>query len=134
MPEQQGSPIGVVIVDDHEAFRRSAREVIEATPGFTVLAEASSGEDALARVTDLSPDLVLLDVRMPGLDGLETARRMRSTSPAATVVLISIDDVAESLCDSCGAAAFLPKKAFSRAALRRLWDEHGARQTQGGKA
>jgi DNA-binding NarL/FixJ family response regulator len=133
-PEHQGSSIGVVTVDDHEAFRRSAREVVENTPGFTFLGEASSGEEALVLIKDLSPDLVLLDVRMPGLDGLETSRRLRSMSPAATVILISIDDVAESVWGSCGAAAFLPKKAFNRAALRQLWNEHGARQTQGENA
>ena len=124
-PETRGSPIGVVTVDDHEAFRRSVREVVEATPGFVLLGEAASAEEALAVAADVAPDLVLLDVRMPGIDGIETARRLRTTHPAATVVLLSSDDVAESICGSCGAAAFVPKRDFGRAALRRLWDEHG---------
>ena len=120
------SPVGVVTVDDHEASRRSIRDVIEATPGFELLGEAASGEAALALVADLTPELVLVDARMPGMDGFETARRLRSVHPAATVVLVSSDDVAESVCDSCGAAAFVPKREFGRATLRRIWDEHGA--------
>jgi DNA-binding NarL/FixJ family response regulator len=59
------------------------------------------------------------------MDGFETARRLRSAHPAATVVLVSSDDVAGSVCDSCGAAAFVPKREFGRRALRRLWNEHG---------
>jgi DNA-binding NarL/FixJ family response regulator len=124
--EMGRSSIGVMTVDDHEAFRRSIREVIEATPGFELLGEAASGEAALALVEELSPELVLVDARMPGMDGFETARRLRSTHPAATVILVSSDDVGESICDSCGAAAFVPKREFGRAALRRVWDEHGA--------
>ena len=122
----RGSPIGVVVADDQEAFRRSARAVIEATPGFAFLGEAESGEEALAIVSELSPHLVLVDVRMPRIDGFETARRLRSTHPATTVILLSSDEVADSIFDSCGAAAFVPKKEFGRAVLRRLWDEHGA--------
>jgi len=126
-PEMGRSSIGVVTVDDHEAFRASIRDVIDATPGFELLGEAASGEAALALVAELSPELVLVDVRMPGMDGFEIARRLRTVRPAATVILVSSDDVAESVCDSCGAAAFVPKRAIGRAALRRVWDEHGAR-------
>ena len=79
-PEMGRSSIGVVTVDDHEAFRRSIRDVIDATPGFELLGEAASGEAALALVAELSPELVLVDVRMPGMDGFETARRLRSTA------------------------------------------------------
>jgi len=124
-PEMLGSTIGVVTVDDQEAFLRSARAVIETTPGFVLLGEAPSGEEALALVARLSPDLVLVDVRMPGIDGFETARRLRSTHPATTVILLSSDEVADSMCDACGANAFVPKRELSRARLRRIWDEHG---------
>ena len=96
-------------VDDHEAFRRSAGEVVEATPGFALVGEAASGEEALALAAMLSPDLILVDVRMPGLDGFETTRRLRSAHPAMTVILISTGEIDESASDSCGAAAFVPK-------------------------
>ena len=123
-PDIPRTPIGVMIVDDQEVFRRSAGEVVEATPGFALVGEAASGEDALALAATLSPDLILLDVRMPGVDGFETTRRLRSAHPATTVVLISSSEVDESARKSCGAAAFLPKCQFRRAALRQLWDEH----------
>ena len=117
--------VGVVTVDDHELFRRAAREVIEATDGFELLGEAGSGAEAIALTREVDPDLVLLDVRMPGMDGFETARRLRAARPAAVVVLISSDDVPGPMCDACGAAAFLPKKDFCQAALRELWAAHG---------
>ncbi len=119
------SSIGVVTVDDHEAFRCSIRDVIDATPGFELLGEAASGEAALGVVAEVAPALVLVDVRMPGMDGFETARRLRATHPAATVILVSSDDIAESVSDSCGAAAFVPKREFCQATLRRVWEEHG---------
>jgi DNA-binding NarL/FixJ family response regulator len=125
------STVGVVTVDDQEVFRRCARDVIEATPGFQVLGEAASGEEALELVAELSPDLVLVDVRMPGMDGFETARCLRATHPSTTVVLVSSDEVAESHCDACGAAAFVPKTAFGRATLRRVWDERGRPASRG---
>ena len=124
-PDRGRSCVGVVTVDDHEAFRRSIREVIDATPGFELLGEAASGEAALGVVAELAPALVLVDVRMPGMDGFETARRLRATHPAATVILVSSDDIAESVSDSCGAAAFVPKREFCGATLRRVWAEHG---------
>ena len=125
-PETRRSRIGVLTVDDHEAFRRSASEVVEATSGFALVGEAASGEEALELAAALSPDLILVDVRMPGLDGFETARRLRSAHPETTVILISVDEIDASAFDSCGAAAFVPKREFGRAALRRIWDEHGA--------
>ena len=117
--------VGVVTVDDQASFRRVAREVIDATAGFELLGEAESGEEALALAGKLAPDLVVLDVCMPGMDGVETARRLSAANPAATIVLVSADEMAETACDSCGAAAFLPKQAFGQVALRRLWEVHG---------
>ena len=78
-------------VDDQAVFRQAAREVIEATDGFEHLGEAGSGEEALALAGELDPDLVLVDVRMPGIDGFETARRLSAAHPASTVVLISTE-------------------------------------------
>jgi two-component system invasion response regulator UvrY len=113
--------VGVVTVDDQELFRRAAREVIEATPGFELLGEAASGEEALALVDALEPDLVLVDIRMPGMDGVETTRRLCAAHPATTVVLVSTDDLAGPSAGACGAAAFLSKSTFGQAALERVW-------------
>lgn len=119
--------VGVLVVDDQAPFRRVALEVVEATLGFEPLGEAASGEEALALVAELSPKLILLDVRMPVMDGIETARRLSATHPGGVVVLISIDDPSElpDEAGSCGAEALIRKQDFGSLALRRLWDAHG---------
>ena len=121
--------VKVMTVDDHAVFRDAAREVIEATVGFVHVGEATSGEEALALAEELDPDLILIDVRMPGIDGPETARRLGVSHPDATTVLISTAEV-ESLPGgfaTCGAAAFVRKQDFGPSLLRRLWAEHGRR-------
>ena len=70
--------IGVLLVDDHLQFRQAAGELIEATPGFELLGEATCGEEAMRMVEQLDPALVMLDVRLPGMDGIDTARRITS--------------------------------------------------------
>src|SRR5687768_5618146 len=84
--------VRVLIVDDQDLFRRVARDVIDATPGFEPIGEASSGDECLQAVETLGPDLVLLDVRMPGMNGIEVARRLAATHPELPVVLISIEE------------------------------------------
>jgi CheY-like chemotaxis protein len=121
--------VGVMTVDDQLVFRQVAREVIEATDGFEHLGEAGSAEEALALVDELDPDLVLVDVRMPGINGFETARRLGARHPGSTVVLIStecLDDKSEN--DLFGAVAFVRKQDFGSALLRRLWVDHGKRR------
>ena len=120
--------VGVLVVDDHAHFRRTVRDLVDATPGFVALGEAASGEEALRKIASLEPDLVLMDVRMPGLDGIETARRITAERPHPTVILISMDDrrTLAQTADSCGAATFLCKRDVSTAVLRRLWAEHGS--------
>ena len=119
--------VGVLTVDDHPQFRRVARQVIDATPGFHALGEAGSGETALSLAEALEPDLILVDVRMSGMDGAETARRLHEGHPGATIVLVSTESTAgeTALAGGCGAHAFLPKEDFGPSALRRLWDAHG---------
>ncbi len=127
VPLQEPTRVGVLVVDDQTPFRRVALEVVAATPGFEPLGEAASGEEALALVAQLSPELILLDVRMPVMDGIETARRLSAVHPGGVVVLISIDDPAElpREAESCGAKALIRKQDFGSLALRRLWDAHG---------
>jgi two-component system, NarL family, invasion response regulator UvrY len=124
-------PVGVLVVDDQLVFRQVAHEVIDATDEFEVLGEASSGAHALVAVADLHPDLVLLDVRMPGMDGIETATRMHAEHPASVIVLITVDeppDLPAGL-SSCGAAELVRKQDFGPALLRRLWRAHGVPAT-----
>ena len=115
------------MVDDQLVFRDVAREVIEATADFELVGEADCGECGLDKAAELHPDLVLLDVRMPGMDGVEVAERMRAASPSSVVVLISVDD-ARNLpggVGACGAADLVRKQDFGPALLRRVWLAHG---------
>jgi two-component system, NarL family, invasion response regulator UvrY len=123
---QASKPVRVLAVDDQQVFRRAARSLIAATPGFEQVGEAASGPEALELATELHPDLVLVDVRMPGMDGIETARRLGEADPDAIVVLISLEEVPElpSSIASVGAAAYLRKQDLSARTLRELWRAH----------
>ncbi len=121
--------VRVLTVDDQAVFRSIAGDVIAATDGFEGVGEAQSGYEALEAVQRLSPDLVLLDVRMPGLDGIEVARRIVASRSDVVVVLISIDELADlpSTADLGGAVPLIRKQDFGPRLLRRLWTEHGRR-------
>jgi two-component system, NarL family, invasion response regulator UvrY len=118
--------VSVLTVDDQAVFRSVARELVAATPGFAQVGEAASGAEALSAVATLHPQLVLLDVRMPGMDGVETARRIRSVYPDAVVVLVSADDADEETAHACGAATWVRKQELGPSRLRRLWALYGA--------
>jgi two-component system, NarL family, invasion response regulator UvrY len=118
--------VRVLTVDDQAVFRRVAHDVIVATLGFEPVGEAESGEEAVTAVAQLRPDLVLLDVRMPGMGGIEAARQITSAHPHIVVVLITIqepDEIGHAV-RGCGAAALVRKQDFGPALLRRLWAEH----------
>ena len=117
-------PVSVVVVDDQEVFRQTARRLIAATPGFEQVGEAASGEQALEIVGALRPDLVLLDVRMPGMDGIETLEHLAPVCSSCVVVLISVEPMAD-LPAAAGAVPHLRKHELSPAALRDVWGTHG---------
>jgi two-component system, NarL family, invasion response regulator UvrY len=118
--------VRVLTVDDQAVFRRVANDVISATLGFDPIGEARSGEEAVTAVEQLHPDLVLLDVRMPGIGGIEAARRITSAHSDIVVVLISIEEPDEfsHSARGSGAAALVRKQDFGPALLRRIWAEH----------
>lgn len=115
----------VLIVDDQLTYREVAREVVQATPGFEVIGEASSGEESLDLSRDLQPDLVLMDVNLPGIDGMEATRRITQSSQPPVVFLISTYESEEysKRAAACGAAGFIPKSAFDPDVLANSWDE-----------
>jgi two-component system, NarL family, invasion response regulator UvrY len=125
--EPAGRSVGVVTVDDQPYFRGAAHDLIHATPGFEALGEASSGEEALELVDESGAELVLVDVRMPGMDGIETTRQIKAAHPDVVVVLISIEDLSNVRADACtsGAAALVRKQDFRPRLLRDLWTQHG---------
>ena len=112
-------PVTVMLVDDHASFRASARWLLE-TEGYVVIAEAASGESALKMVADAQPELVLLDVGLPGIDGFQVALGIRARCPRARIVLTSSRELADLGADrvsGCGAAGFVHKAALSRQAI-----------------
>jgi DNA-binding NarL/FixJ family response regulator len=108
----------VLIVDDHEAFRTSARHLLEAD-GLVVVGEAATGYEALELTGELSPDLVLLDIQLPDIDGFVVAGELRRRGESAVIVLTSSRDAADygdSITES-GARAFVPKGDLTGAAI-----------------
>jgi DNA-binding NarL/FixJ family response regulator len=113
--------IRVVVVDDEEVFRAVGRSLIEATPEFALVGEADSGEGALERIAELSPDLVLIDYRMGPIDGIAATRAIVERHPGTAVVVMSADGLDESMVCGCGALAFVRKQDLSPRRLRQLW-------------
>ena len=115
----ESASVTVLAVDDQEVFRRAMASLIEATPGFEQVGEAASGSEALVLAAELKPDLVLLDVRMPGMDGFETARRVAEVDARIAVVLTSLDAVPQP--DAAPTVVFVRKQDLSTRKLHELW-------------
>jgi DNA-binding NarL/FixJ family response regulator len=111
----------LLIVDDHAGFRHCARTLLE-DEGFEVVGEAADGAAALAAAADLSPEIVLLDVQLPDIDGFEVARRLLADDPGLPVVLVSSRDRSQygRLIEASGARGFVAKAELSGAALAGL--------------
>ncbi len=111
----------VLVVDDHESFRRCASALL-ASEGFEVVGEAADGAAALARAAELAPELVLLDVQLPDIDGFAVAKRLLARDEGLKIVLVSSRDRSAygSLIESSGAVGFLCKGDLSGAELERL--------------
>lgn len=108
-------PVRVLIVDDQPPFRDAARLVIELTDGFEVAGEAVSGEESLEMVDALAPDLVLMDINLPGIDGIEATSRIAAAHPEVTVLVLSTyeADEYEPRALAAGAAGFIGKSDLS---------------------
>ena len=113
----------VLIVDDHEAFRASAKLLLE-SEGFQVVGEAADGGSAIQQTASLAPDLILLDVQLPDINGLEVANRLTGTDGAPAVILISSRDRGDfgPLVKASGARGFVAKADLSGQRLRALLD------------
>jgi two-component system invasion response regulator UvrY len=118
------SPVTVLVVDDQESFRTVMRELVGGTEGFRLVGEAASGEAALVAADELSPRMVIMDKRMPGMGGIEATRALTASHPELVVVLVSAEDPDVSLIRSCGAAAFVRKRDLSPNLLREMWRNH----------
>ena len=113
--------VRVLIVDDQEPFRRAMAAVVEATVGFAVVGSATTGEESLAAAAELGPDLVLMDVHLPGIDGIEAARRLTAVPGGPVVVLLSTYDVDQVHLEDSGAAAYVAKADLGPDRLSAAW-------------
>jgi DNA-binding NarL/FixJ family response regulator len=117
--------VRVLIVDDQEPFRLAARMVVELTDGFDVVGEAETGEESVAMAAELKPDLVLMDVNLPGINGLDATRQILAGSDPVVVLLLSTYEEAEYAprAAECGAAAYIPKSSFGPDRLESAWED-----------
>jgi DNA-binding NarL/FixJ family response regulator len=111
----------VLVVDDQRPFRDAAAHVVAATPGFEVAGLAESGEEAVALAAELQPDLVLMDINLPGIDGLEATRRIVEAAPGRVVVALSTETGQATRALASGAAAFISKADFDPERLQEAW-------------
>jgi chemotaxis response regulator CheB len=118
--------VRVLVVDDNVPCRRAACDVVRAAAGFDLAGAARSGEEAVELAVLLQPDLVLLDIRMDGINGFEASRRILALQPETVVVLVSAwADEAAAGGERSGAAATLHKRDLKPAVLGDLWDRYG---------
>ncbi len=105
-------PVRVLVVDDHALFRRGLGLVLESEDGIELVGEAGDGVAALARAAELAPDVVLMDVRMPTMSGIDAARLLAEQVPAARVVMLTVSDEEDDLYEAIkvGAAGYLLKE------------------------
>lgn len=126
MGDGTADDVRVLIVDDQAPFRRAARAVVTLTPGFDVVGEAETGEDAVAFVDREQPDLVLMDINMPGIDGCEASRQITRAHPGTVVLLVSTYDADDLPTDatSCGAAEYVHKEDLGPDVLEAAWSRY----------
>lgn len=115
--------VRVLLVDDQAPFLRAMRAVVDETAGFEVVGEARSGEESIRCAAELLPDFVLMDVNLPGMDGMEATRHLRDRQAPPVVLLLSTydEDAGELFVAECGAAGYVTKSAFGPDRLREAW-------------
>jgi DNA-binding NarL/FixJ family response regulator len=119
---ESSSAVRVLIVDDQAVFRDAARAVVAATAGFAFVGEATSGPNALTILPDVQAQLVLMDVRMPGMSGIETARIIEERHPEAVVVLLSAALPSEIEGITERRQLVIDKRLLSPGLLRTAWE------------
>ena len=115
----------VLVVDDQAPFRMAARAVVRRLDGFVVAGEATNGEEAIAKAAELRPALVLMDINMPGMNGVEATRQIVAATPDVVVILCSTYNPQDLPPDAAtsGALAYVNKEEFGPAELQRIWSE-----------
>jgi DNA-binding NarL/FixJ family response regulator len=124
----------VLVVDDQKSYRDVVRAVIEATPELRIVGEACCGEDVLARIDELAPDMVIVDIRMPGMGGLALARVLLERNPPPAVLLVSAQLPPEALplAQDGKVVVFVAKEHLRPALLQKVREDHGRADTAPG--
>jgi two-component system, NarL family, invasion response regulator UvrY len=125
--EGELATVRVLVVDDQAPFRDAVRAVIARVAGFELIGEATSGEEAVDLVADLRPTMILMDINMGALGGVEATRAITTEFPETFVILVStyaVDDLPPGA-RTCGAAAYVNKDELSPRVVRRLWEAGG---------
>jgi two-component system invasion response regulator UvrY len=119
--------VRVWVVDDQASFRRAAAATVAAMEDFVMAGESETGESALELIPEGDADIVLMDIHMPGMGGIEAARQIRSAQTGLMVVLMSTYDLDDlpAAAAHCGAASYLHKERLSPDLLRRIWRSGG---------
>jgi DNA-binding NarL/FixJ family response regulator len=123
--DEDGSvSVAVLVVDDQLPFRLAARAVLKRADGFELVGEAASGEEAVAKVAELRPELVLMDINMPGINGIEATRRIVANDPSVVIFLCSTYQLSDLPPDAAtsGARAYVNKEELGPAVLADLWE------------
>lgn len=124
MSTSADSPIRVMLVDDHELFRNGIASLLNAQPDMIVISQASDGLEAQYRASAVKPDLILMDINMPGVGGLEALNSIRSDLPEVTIIMLTVHDEDEKVFEAlrAGANGYILKNANSEDFLRMLRD------------
>ena len=130
VPDSGSANVRVLVVDDQTPFRRAANAVCSMTPGFEVVAEAESGEDAVTAAAEARPDLVLMDINLPGINGIEACRQILANQDAVVILLstYSRDDLPSDARDS-GALAYVHKEELAPNVLEDLWRDRATTES-----
>jgi DNA-binding NarL/FixJ family response regulator len=122
-------PVPVLVVDDHTSFRAVVGALVALTPGFRVAGETATGEDAVVAARVLGTPLVLMDIGLPGISGIEATRQILAADPRVVVVLLSTYTEGDLPADAwtCGAARYVHKEQMTPAVLAEVWAESSTR-------